>query len=79
MTLVYSLTFTLPPGWSDDLVKEAWSQDRQGACEKAGLDPDMVELDEADGHSEPARSLSTKEVLVCMDIQCKWKTSLTAT
>ena len=26
-----------PVGWSEELVKEAWRSDREGACEKAGL------------------------------------------
>ena len=48
-------------------MKEAWSQDRQGACEKAGLDPDTALLEEADyGHTAlMAMSLSTKEVSGC--------------
>ena len=45
-------------------MKEAWSQDRQGACEKAGLDPDTALVEEADyGRTAlMAMSLSTKEV-----------------
>ncbi len=30
------------PGWSEDLVIQAWEQDKRAACEKAGLDPDDV-------------------------------------
>ena len=28
----------LPPGWSEELVFEAWDKNPQAACEKAGVD-----------------------------------------
>ena len=53
-----------PLGWSEDLVNEAWSQDRQEACEKAGLDLNAVQLTGTDYEcSTAAMSLSTKEVI----------------
>ena len=35
-------------GWSEDLVKEAWSQDRKEACQKAGLKLDSVKKSDYD-------------------------------
>ena len=47
-------------------MKEAWFHDRHGACEKAGLDPDTVQLDEEDyTHSNMTMSLSVKLVGSC--------------
>ena len=44
-------------------MKEAWAQDRAGACQKAGLDPDTVSLDEdGDMLSPVLMSLSMKQV-----------------
>ena len=46
-------TFSVSIGWSEDLVKEAWSQDRKEACQKAGLDLDSIkEL----GFEDPMKS-----------------------
>lgn len=68
-----SMSFlSLPRGWSDDLVHEAWFQDRHGACEKAGLDLNAVQLADTDcEYSTAAMSLSTKEVVFYIDtISC---------
>ena len=62
-------------GWSEDLVKEAWSQDREGACQKAGLDPDAVvvrlEEERAERYMYSTGSLSVREVQQnCMFATC---------
>jgi len=46
-------------GWSEDLVVEAWKQDREEACNKAGIDP--VQCSSIPSGS-PLSSLSLKQV-----------------
>ena len=54
-----------PLGWSDVLVKEAWSEDRAAACEKAGLDQATVApRDDTNIDHTLSSSLSNVEVLV---------------
>ena len=50
-------------------MKEAWAQDRAGACQKAGLDPDTVALDENGDMSLVFMSLSMKQVGPCNSSQ----------
>ena len=54
-----------PLGWSDVLVKEAWSEDRAAACEKAGLDQATVApRDDTNIDHTLSSSLSNVEVLM---------------
>jgi ankyrin repeat/IBR domain-containing protein 1 len=52
--------------WSDVLVKEAWSEDRAAACEKAGLDQATVVLrDDTNIYHTLSSSLSNVECNIC--------------
>ena len=40
---VPSVTTVSPPGWSTQLVVDAYKKERVTACEKAGIDPELLQ------------------------------------
>ncbi len=55
------MTFA-PTGWSEELVREAWDNDMEGACEKAGIDVGMTTEGAVNGEDSLYTSLSVHRV-----------------
>lgn len=49
-------------GWSEELVVDAWTNDRDGACEKAGIDLQTASNEELQGSINPYASLVMHKV-----------------
>ena len=49
-------------GWSEKLVADAWREDREAACEKAGIDMKTVARGKHRGDASPYTSLTVHKV-----------------